>query len=441
MTVIDQRILIPAGPQVVWEVISDINHNPNWQADCQSISFLTSLRAGPGMRWRCTSPSGQEFVIETTAWYDRLGYEYTYIDGAPFRTSKGTIRLQEIAEGTIVQWTLNYEVGGVLGGMRNALGVRRHFSGVMEDSLKGLWTYLKESGKARQSHEAKSLMRDALDYEARAQYTPRHPSRLAEREARPPIVEPPAALEEPPVSDEDTRPNPALVTEPEAAETASTAAEAQPQMAEAKPDVRGTDEWKATPAEPEMARFQRPAIPEPPMPLDTPSKPVEPVEFQPDEDIHIAPEPQAELPQTKSEAPLEEAPVEASPAVPPVAAPVETQAPASDFGPKIDTTKVDTREISIWEVFGVLSPSDTERMKAITDQQLAEAQAAEAAPDNAQTPVDVQQPEAAAAVPRLPVSGEETRPITTSSPHPDAPIIPGFRILARRRRVKLRRRA
>ena len=429
MTIIDQRILIPASPEVVWEIISDINNNPRWQSDCQSISFLTSLRAGPGMRWRYTSPGGQEFVVETTAWYNQLGYEYVFIDGAPFRSSKGTIRLQEIAEGTIVQWTLNYEIGGVLGGMRNALSVRRHFDGIMVDSLKGLWTYLKESGKSRQSHEAKSLMRDALDYEARAQYTPRHPSRLAEREAHMPEEEPVSVIEEPPVSDDDTRPNPALVTEPE---PAAPVVESEPEAP--KPDIRGTDEWRAISAEPELSRFQRPSAPDSPMPLDTPSKPIEPIAMEPVKDVPLTSEPEAHLTQ---------------PAPPASSEPqAEAKLPVDEIGPKIDTSKLDTREISIWEVFGVLSPSDTERMKAITDKDLAEAAQAEAPPaetEGSETPVDLapQAEPAAVEAQSAHVSGEATRPITISSAADgtSAAIIPGFRIIARRKRIKLRRRS
>jgi uncharacterized membrane protein len=429
MTIIDQRILIPAGPEVVWEIISDVNNNPRWQVDCQSVSFLNSLRTGPGMRWRYTSPTGQEFVVETSAWYDRLGYEYTYIDGAPFRTSKGTIRLQEIAEGTIVQWTLTYEIGGVLGGMRNSLGVRRHFNKLMVDSLKGLWTYLKESGKARQSHEAKSLMRDALDYEARAQYTPRHPSRASEREAQEPVQAPVPAVEEPPVSDDDTRPNPALVTEPEAAAPAE---EPQPEAPEPKADIRSTDEWRIPSAEPELTRFQRPPVPEPPMPLDTPSKPLEPVTDEPAE--------QQPAPETDVQPPAEPEPLTAATVAPPAEQPApEPAAPAADFGPKIDTSKVDTREISIWEVFGVLSPSDTERIKAVSDEQLAAADQPE--PNAVETPADAVP--VVAESPRLPVSGEETRPISIAPDSPQTPavLVPGFRVFARRRRVRLRRRA
>src|SRR5215213_728479 len=176
MTTIDHRILIPAAPDVVWNYVSDITHNPDWQVDCTDVIFLTSRREGPGLRWRYAAPGGHEMVIAITAWYNGLGYEYYFVDGTPFRENKGRIRLQEIPEGTIVQWTFTYELGGLLGGMRNSLGMRRQIDQTISDSLKTLWQKIKQSTGASRVLEPKSLMRDAPDVEARSAYQPRHPS-------------------------------------------------------------------------------------------------------------------------------------------------------------------------------------------------------------------------------------------------------------------------
>ncbi len=476
MTIIDQRILVPTSPEIVWETISNINNNPKWQTDCQALSFLTSLRSGPNVRWRYTTPSGQDFVVETTAWYDGLGYEYTFIDGAPFRTSKGTIRLQEIPEGTIVQWTLNYEPAGVLSGLRDTLTLRRQFDHVMVASLKALWTYIKETGKARPSHEPRSLMRDALDYEARAQYTPRHPSRFVERE-----VEELAAphIPEPPVSDDDTRPNPVLAGDMPDVQPAEQVASPQPVVAEPKPD-KPDEDW-LPPAEPALARFQRPSQPRPeqefeqadlapepdflisaPEPVAPPPAPAQVAESTPP-----GVEPQAEKPAQPAAAEQAEEPAEAAP---------ETVSLEEEYGPKIDTSKLDTREISIWDVFGLPRPSETQRMKAITDAQIAAADAADAAkaagldvpaaaiPEQAKAPETppAPQPEAPASAPveqpssALPTAnaplteqpvimmlGEETRPnvpLQMSAPATAAISPPGFRLRARRKLVRLNRR-
>ncbi len=176
MTIIDHRILIPAAPDVVWDYISDITHNPDWQVDCHDVIFLTSRREGPGVRWRYAAPNGHEYVVAVTAWYNGLGYEYYFVDGVPYRENKGRIRLQEIPEGTIVQWTFTYELSGIFGGMRNALGVSRQVDHTIAESLKTLWQKVKQSGAAARPHEAKSLMRDAPNVDARSAYQPRHPT-------------------------------------------------------------------------------------------------------------------------------------------------------------------------------------------------------------------------------------------------------------------------
>ncbi|MBL8163683.1 MAG: SRPBCC family protein, partial [Anaerolineae bacterium] len=204
MSQLDHRILIPKSSEAVWQYLSDFANNPAWQTDCKTLSFLTSKRNSAGMRWRYTTASGREYVAETTAWYDGLGYEYTFVDGTPFRESKGRLRLQEIAEGTVVQWTFSYELGGVLGGLMNAVSARRQIESAMIDSLRLLWKEMQKVS-AEQPFEAKSLMRDALDYEARAQYKPRHTP------VKPPAGEvitqdAPATIPEPPITEEDTRP-------------------------------------------------------------------------------------------------------------------------------------------------------------------------------------------------------------------------------------------
>lgn len=175
MTTIDQRILIPTAPDVVWEYICDINNNLSWQVDYAAISFLSSRKQGSGARWRYTDKRRREFVIEITTWYDGLGYEYTFVDGEAFRENVGRIRLQEIPEGTVVQWTFSYEMGGLLGGLSNAMGKRRRLEKTMVNSLRELWQVMRQQ-RRNQPFESKSLMQEAPDVEARSRYRPRHPS-------------------------------------------------------------------------------------------------------------------------------------------------------------------------------------------------------------------------------------------------------------------------
>ncbi len=283
MTTIDHRILIPAPPDVVWDYISDITHNPDWQIDCRDVIFLTSRREGPGVRWRYTKPDGHESVVAVSAWYNGLGYEYYYVDGMPFRENKGRIRLQEIPEGTIVQWTFTYELGGLLGGMRNALGVSRDVDHTIADSLKTLWQKIKQSsGTVSRVYEAKSLMRDAPDVEARSNYQPRHPSHSGqadgEAQEHEPMLEPPireddgqpiSIISEPPIKEGDTRPRVGVTASQEAAAVPA--------------DIDGEPEFLDRVVD--LSRFEPPRTPS-----DTqPKHPVAPVEAE-----KTAPEPARE---------------------------------------------------------------------------------------------------------------------------------------------------
>jgi uncharacterized membrane protein len=347
MTTIDRRILIPASSDRVWEYLSTLDNNPAWQVDCRSISFLTSTRGKSGIRWRSVSGPGHETVLEITAWYERLGYEYTYIDGAPFRTSRGRFRLQELPEGTIVQWTLTYELGGVLGGVRDALNIRRKIDAMMTESLRGLWREIKQLGVQEPGVDSKSFMRDAPDVEARSQYKPRHPSIMGQMEQQ--EVPPPAPprIVEPPISDEDTRPRPSV---------AAAKAESQPEPKAApkpmdEPDFLVDVTNFETPVEiipPKISpvsddMYRRPTrpetLPETPVPkVDKPATEQKPADITQE---------MVESPSATNQKP--------SPPLEGLQEPV----------PRTDTSNLDTSQISVFDLFGLPKPSETQELEAV----------------------------------------------------------------------------
>lgn len=220
MNQLDHTVLVAAAPEAVWSFLSDLNQNPAWQSDCQSVIFLSKQRSGKGARWRYRNLSGKEFELEITAWYDGLGYEYRFLDGS----AHGRLRLQEIAEGTTVQWTFNYEPRGRLGGMRNALGLKRKLRKYMDESLLALQSTVQRTVGDGAGFEARSLMRDVISYDARLNYRPRHPSRARAVPEALPIL----PVEEPPLREEDTRPNPAYVAASENSPLPRQPVEAEP---------------------------------------------------------------------------------------------------------------------------------------------------------------------------------------------------------------------
>ncbi|MBI5669724.1 MAG: SRPBCC family protein [Chloroflexi bacterium] len=310
--VLDHRILIPRSPQTVWQYLSDVSNNPHWQTDCESVSFLTSRRSGVGTRWRYRTPAGHDCVVETTAWYDGLGYEYTYIDGVPFEENRGRIRLQEIPEGTVVQWTFSYDTRGFLSGVRNSLTLRRQIEKVMMDSLRSLWKKLNQAGLGEPIREAKSLIREAPDYEERSRYKPRHPSKL-ELETAAPVLPAAPIVSEPPLTEEDTRPSArvSLPAEP-AGETA---------------DVLAADVHRE--AEPSAGEFAAPVGEPPTTPAEAASAPVSETLPEAAAPPVSEPPPEAAVPATVAETPSLEAALAPEPEPPPVeAAPVsETAVP------------------------------------------------------------------------------------------------------------------
>jgi len=336
MNVIDHAILISASPAFIWRFLGDISQNPKWQEDCTNTSFLTTQHEGKGARWRYSTPKGKDIVVEITAWYDTLGYEYMIVDGSSVSENKGRVRLQEIAEGTLVQWTFNYEVEGAFSGFRNSMGLKRKLSNNIQDSLRNLYKLIQAETGGIGTHEAKALLKEAPDVEERSIYEPRHPSsikdNLEETFSEPdyPSEQPISyniqgeSILEPPVADDDTKPNPV---------------------------VQGTEEID------EPTFLQQ--IPEPPIAIDD-TEPNAPIS---DEDIATY----------SSVDEIAESMVEA---VEPTPAPKDvTQETVSTPEPSNPTPSPDIRDtasVSVFDIFGLQKPSETQEVKALSDEDLAE---------------------------------------------------------------------
>lgn len=393
MHIIDHAIQIPVTPANMWALVSNPENNPKWQADCRSMSFLNSIRRGIGMRWRYQTANGKDQIAEITAWYEGLGFEYTIVDGTSFVSNKGRLRLQEVPEGTIVQWTFSYELGGPLSGLRNALSVRRSLDQNIVESLRNLFRVAKEQFKEANLAESKALMQDAPNVIERSSYRPRHPSVLEEGKPRPSSVtpsreipkvpEPPAPdaifqrpaslapiIPEPPIVDEDTQPNPIL------SKTAAAALEApslqMPNFSSAQSPV--VEEVEADTSG-EMAAVAAPSLP--PAPIEPPA-PITP------EPIAVTPEPPAPPPPS-------------APAVPAAPAPLTLSEPPLKTGDSNRLDKRDTATISVFELFGLPRPSMTQEMAAVAPAPAEPAPQAEAAP--APSPAEPAPVEAATIVP------------------------------------------
>jgi hypothetical protein len=349
MDTIDQRILIPASPTAVWRFVSDITHNVDWQVNCRSISFLTTSHEGRGARWRHTTTRQRDIVIEATAWYEGLGYEYRIVDGVTYSDNRGRLRLQEVAEGTVVQWTFSYSVGGLFGGIRNSVSLRRNIENNIVESLWNLWRQLSEGGKQDGQYIPKSLMRDAPDVEARSAYKPKHPSALQEKydESGLPSIEAnniqaePVSISEPPIAEDDTRPRPTIVSEPE-------------EMI----------------SEPDFLSY---------LPNQAPSAPSNITNMDPPQEEKVQ---VSELKAAQQDIGTTESPQVTDTMLSDTSEPIKVEssedAPANSIG---DQSKTKTEEVSVFEVFGVQKPSSSQQIQ--TPNPIEEVQSLAPAPEGA----------------------------------------------------------
>lgn len=438
MNTLDQRILIPAPQSGVWAIISDLSHSAAWNADWQQVAFLTTKREGRATRFRCHDGKGKEVVVEITAWYNGLGYEYTYVDGFALKNPLGRIRLQEIPEGTIVQWTFQWE---------GSRGAARKLESRIEDNLKALYRQVTQAGRQSMT-ESKSVMRDGVPFTDRSQYQSRHPSAIQPQSGASEIVpsqeftfddleapapatsfdfsftaEPPVAADdarmvstqavgfdfpiEPPIKEDDTRPRPAI----------NAVADQIPTLPPLPDDVADEPDFlddllieldgPGDSASGLSFDFDEPAAPAashaaPPGDSASVSTPAAPDVIEDISSLFLSANAPAPSPVTP------EAAVEPTSAPPEPAAQAFEQPPQWSEPPApAPLAPLDTSEVkSIWEIFGVPKPIESaEQARAAEDAPAAEQSSVDAAPD-------VTSPDAAiAAEPAL--TPDDTAPLET----------------------------
>lgn len=414
MTLIDQRILIDAPPQVVWEYISDPNHVRRWHTGYRAISVLTTQQFGLGTRRRCTPTTGGKDVIEEiTAWVDGLGYEYTQIEGGTFRAMRARIRLQAGPDGTTVQWTVTYKPRGITGMLRDIFGGKSDMQSMMASSLRQLRRQIDELGlRMDAEYRQRVSMRGRLNHDERQQYALRH---AADEDHVPVAAEgdvPSAAAEVPasmPPADDVRADLPAapIPVPDQIAPPAPPAAVPEPDVVDDEPSFVGDLLRDAAPGEaPQEAGMLPSGPPIPPRPIPevsplyskAPTRPLdpnkgtrpaddaapeqdEPEAAVPAPDLHSHPTPPRGIPSVRAQTTMEPvssehaeraSPPPARPVPPPEASLAPTpphgiqsiQRPAASAPPARranvppPTPKADTGEISIWEVFGTPRPSE-----------------------------------------------------------------------------------
>ena len=127
MNVIDLEILIPASPEFIWRFLGDPGcPAAQWQGRC-NVTCLISFHAARGARHalaRIVRQVNSDVVVEVSAWYDTLGYEYRRNGrNASFAENQG--RVSACMRCLMAPWfagLFNTNLARrMLGGLRNAM--------------------------------------------------------------------------------------------------------------------------------------------------------------------------------------------------------------------------------------------------------------------------------------------------------------------------------
>lgn len=172
MTLIDQRILIPAPMQAVWQVIADYKQLTQWRTDIANVLILSTRPDGQGARRRITlKDSRKDTIEEVSVWYEGVGYEYHLIEGNPFKSFTARLRLQGTPDGTIVQWTISFQPRGILGWLIGNPRQRKRLERIVVDSLRQLRRHVEQQGVSVDSeYREKNRIKDRINADSRAEY-------------------------------------------------------------------------------------------------------------------------------------------------------------------------------------------------------------------------------------------------------------------------------
>ncbi|GAB4429812.1 MAG: hypothetical protein Kow00106_24650 [Anaerolineae bacterium] len=365
---IDQRILIDAPPQVIWEYLIDPEKLVGWHAGYSSISVLTTQQTGVGVRRRCAVTGGKDVIEQVVAWVEGLGYEYAIVEGGPYRSFRGRFRLQPGPDGTSVQWTVEYAPRGLLGRLRDALSGRNRLAAMMAASLRELRQQINALGlRMDDAYRARLGIQGRLSAAERAQYQRRHPAPESAATAPPtavtaadqPVSAPPVAAispepiatgEVPPVRhDADTEPRP-----PAGLREALAAQETEP-LPPPPPPTHITPPEPLPPVTPSLPKTA--PLSTPPTDHQRPTPPrgipaLRPAETTEDQQRAFARPPE----RADDTAPGRPTPPRGVTTVP-------SQDTSADERPTLPppVPKTDTGELSIWEIFGIPRPSEQDQ--------------------------------------------------------------------------------
>lgn len=137
MAQLDLRLFIPATPERVWEVVSDLQSQKAWMADLHSLRITSPRQSGVGTEMAVTSKLFGLPVVKDrmviTAWEPARRFDVKHVGSF---SGSGAFILDAVPGGSVFRWIEDFNPPlGALGEITFALVVGPHMRRVFKRSM------------------------------------------------------------------------------------------------------------------------------------------------------------------------------------------------------------------------------------------------------------------------------------------------------------------
>lgn len=145
MAILNNEILINAGPEAVWSVLSNLELLEQYDPITERSVAVTARKEGLGAGRKCdVLPKGSWFEEKVVDWRPQEGLAFELVAcNLPVKWLRHTYTLHAAGEQTRVTQVMEYEMKfGLLGKAMNALFVRKKWNAGIRQFFIGLKAYV-----------------------------------------------------------------------------------------------------------------------------------------------------------------------------------------------------------------------------------------------------------------------------------------------------------
>ncbi len=139
---------IPVDTRTVWAALADFGGIHRFHPYLESSPILNGKARGEGAERRCEFKDGNHICERVVEWKEGESMTVDIYEGSmPLARAQGTLAVVPESSGTeaTVTFTMDYTPKmGPLGALMDVLMMRRKFTGMMEEILAGLESFLTE---------------------------------------------------------------------------------------------------------------------------------------------------------------------------------------------------------------------------------------------------------------------------------------------------------